>query len=145
MNKNSTRIRKIIAHLLFLTAAAEFTVYFFFAFQPYVIFDKLIKQNKELYFENQAFLPAIAKPNKNYNFAFTIHNPGSEEVTFKYEVYMKFREGGITAPIDSGIAHLEPDNSKTIKEVYSFVNKISNSEVIVKLINRDKEIAFNVN
>lgn len=102
----------------------------------------------ELYFEDPAHLPKTYTPGKKEKFAFTLHNLEGEDKDYTFQAF--FVPYGIehasTSTLSTEILHVPLGGYMTKEIVYTLVwdQAVSKGSVVVRILNTDQEIHFNV-
>lgn len=97
----------------------------------------------ELYFKDNLSLPTRVIPKHPYFFQFTIHNLEGEDMEYSYAVYIKVRQNKLN--FDKGKIFVKNNEYQTFQEKFSATSILSNSEVVVNLINKNQQIDFWIN
>lgn len=94
----------------------------------------------ELYFEDHLNLPKNVALDQDYSFRFTIHNLENNDMTYQYEMYIELdREKQL---LDKKYVLIKNNEYKTILESFILKQPVKKAKVVVKLINKNQDIAF---
>jgi hypothetical protein len=94
---------------------------------------KGIEPLTELYLENHTTLPAYLFLNHSYNFSFTVHNLEYTDMKYEYIIEAVNESGDTLFEIDRENISLADNESKTIKENFSFSKPFERAEINVLL------------
>jgi len=95
----------------------------------------------ELYFENHTELPKFATKDESYEFKFTIHNLEHQTKQYKYEISITDdKEDKQILKVKT--LTLKHDEFATIPIYFKLLKQVDKARVVVKLVNKDQEIAF---
>ncbi len=140
--------QKIVVELIGLNQQIHFWLNGETVHESQIVNQEVDNENQEntfytnLYFDYSVPVPQTALVYQPFNFAFTIHNLENQDVVYPYEVYLE--EKGHSIQIDSGEISLAHNELKTTELSTAITTPDVFSKVVVKLINQNKYIYFDV-
>lgn len=94
----------------------------------------------ELYFENHTQLPNFVELDRDYSYAFTIHNLEGKDLRYPYKIYIDTGEKQL--PLASGSAFIKDGGSKTIQQTLLQHTQKGRVKVVVLLPDQHQQIDF---
>ena len=94
----------------------------------------------ELYFNDNANLPASVTSDKQLSFAFVIHNLETTDYQYTYDVFVD--ANGTKQIVDSGKVLVKDNQYYVKKEQFKLTNLTGRQEVVVELTNKQQSIDF---
>jgi hypothetical protein len=95
----------------------------------------------ELYFNDNANLPATAADNQVISFTFVIHNLETTDYQYVYEVSVNTAKGSRRI-VDSGNVSVNNNQYYVKTEKFNLLNSPGSQEVVVELTNKHQSIDF---